>query len=125
MVARISAFPKDYTMAFIDWSDSEGMFGLLLDLLVDERAECQEDPERHQFLSELLTQLVTVADQLADSSATALIQKLRATHESVDPEFVDDPVTVHLQDCIEELERVGTGADHMGNSGHTRTRGGS
>lgn len=96
-------------MTFIDWSDSEGMFGLLLDFITDERAECQDDAERQRFLSDLLAQLGTVEAQLPEIPAAVVIQRLRDTHESVDLEFADDPVIAHLQDCIEELERVENG----------------
>lgn len=97
-------------MTFIDWSDSEGMFGLLLDFIANERTECQEDAERQRFLSDLLAQLGTVEAQLHEIPAAVVIQRLREAHESVDPEFAGDPVMVHLQDCIEELERVESGA---------------
>ena len=97
-------------MTFIDWSDSEGMFGLLLDFIADQRAECQQDAERHQFMSELLAQLKAVEARLAEVPASAVIQRLRDAHESVGPEFLDDPAMVHLRDCIEELERVEDGA---------------
>ena len=97
-------------MTFIDWSDSEGMFGLLLDFITDQRAECQQDPERHHFLSELLTQLTAAEARMAETPASAVIQELRDAHESVDREFTGDPVMAHLRDCIEELERVEGGA---------------
>lgn len=97
-------------MSLIDWSDSEGMFGLLLDFIADERAECREDPERYRFLSELLTQLTAVKDQLPNLPTPSLIQQLRDVHESVGREFADDPVMAHVRDCIEEIERVEDGA---------------
>lgn len=93
-------------MTFIDWSDSEGMFGLLLDLVADERAECEEDPERQRFLSDLLAQLRTVEARSAGISASVVVQELKGAYEFFDPEFVGDPVMAHLQDCIEELERI-------------------
>jgi hypothetical protein len=93
-------------MTFIDWSDSEGMFGLLLDYVADARAECPEDAERQLFLSELLAQLRATEGQVAEPSPAGTIQELRNIHASVDPEFATDPVMVHLHDCIEELERV-------------------
>lgn len=97
-------------MAYIDWSDSEGVFGLLLDLVAEERAECHEDPERQAFLSELLARLEAVAVGLAETSPAVVIQRLRDIHESLDPAFADDTVVVHLRDCIEELERIESGA---------------
>lgn len=97
-------------MTFIDWSDSEGMFGLLLDFVGDERAECEEDPERQHFLSDLLAHLRTLEARLAEISASVVVQELRATYESVGPEFAGDPIMAHLQDCIEEVARVENGA---------------
>lgn len=93
-------------MTFIDWSDSEGMFGLLLDFVADERAECEEDPERQRFLSDILAQLRTVESRIAKISASVVVQELKAAYESFDPEFAGDPVMTHLQHCIEELERI-------------------
>lgn len=93
-------------MTFVDWSDSESMFGLLLDFVADERAECPEDPERRRFLSELLAQLGTVDVELLSASPAVATQSLRDAYESVAPEFASDPVMVHVKDCIEELERV-------------------
>lgn len=93
-------------MSFIDWSDSEGMFGLFLDFVADASAECPEDAERHRFLADLLARLRTVASELPEISTAVLIEKLRDIRESVDIDFAQDPVTVHLHDCLEELERV-------------------
>lgn len=86
------------------------MFGLLLDFVADERAECEEDPEQQRFLSGLLAQLRTLEARLAQISAFVVVQRLRDTYESVGPEFAGDPIMAHLQDCIEELERVENGA---------------
>ncbi|MGH7587586.1 MAG: hypothetical protein ACRELU_03230 [Gemmatimonadota bacterium] len=97
-------------MTFIDLSDSEGMFGLLLDFVADEKAECEEDPERQRFLSDLLVQLRTLEARLAEVSACVIVQGLKDAYDSVGPEFAGDPVMAHLRDCIEELERVENGA---------------
>ena len=97
-------------MTYIDWSDSEGVFGLLLDWIADERGECGGDPGRQRFLSELLAHLRAMAARLPDTSPAAVIQNLKDTCESVDPDFGDDPAMVHLRDCIEELERIESGA---------------
>jgi len=96
-------------VTFIDWSDSEGIFGLLVDFVADETAECQSDPERRRFLSDLLAQLRTLAAQVSGIPASVPLQRLRDIQESVDPEFAGDPVMLHLQDCIEEVQRVDRG----------------
>ena len=93
-------------MSFIDWSDSEGMFGLLIDFVVDERADCHGDQNRRRFLEELLEQLQTLEAELAEIAASVAIQKLKDIHGSTEREFSHDPVIIHLRDCIEELERV-------------------
>lgn len=110
-------------MAFVDWSDPEGMFGLLLDFVADERAECEEDPERQRFLSGLLAQLRPLEAGLAEISAFVLVQELKDAYEFVGPEFASDPVLAHLQDCIEELERVEIGAARPAPAPDGRTAG--
>lgn len=95
-------------MTLIDWSDSEGLFGLLVDLVADEKMDCDGDLDRERFLSSLLEQLRALQSRLPGVGITAVIQGLKDLHESVDPEFIGDPATVHLQDCIRELERIGT-----------------
>jgi hypothetical protein len=107
---QVSGDPGTRPVTFIDWSDSEGMFGLLLDFVADKRAECEEDPERQRFLSNLLAQLRTLEARLAGIPASVVVQRLKETYESVGPEFAGDPIMAHLQDCIEELERVENGA---------------
>ena len=94
-------------MTFIDWSDAEGMFGLLVELVADKRAECQKDPERLHFVEDLLAQLRTVEARLPLIPATDAIQRLKELQESVDPGFAGDAVVIHLKDCIDELQRIG------------------
>ena len=93
-------------MPFIDWSDPEEMFGLLIEYITDEKSESSIDRERHKFLSSLLNELIGLNNRLKGSSGTELIDELRKMYTSVDPEFKTDPVILHLNDCIEELERL-------------------
>lgn len=93
-------------MNFIDWSDAEGVFGLLVDFVADERMECQEDSDRQRFLSDLLAQLRKLEHELPQLPASDAVQRLRDMHDSADSGFAGDPVLMHLGDCIEELERV-------------------
>ena len=44
-------------MTFIDWSDPEGMFGLLIEYVADERNESVGDSVRQKFLTQLLIDL--------------------------------------------------------------------
>ena len=83
------------------------MFGLLVELVADERAECQNDPERLRFMEDLVVQLRTLEAELPQIPATATIQRLKGLHESTDPGFAGDPVVAHLKDLIDELEEVG------------------
>ena len=93
-------------MSFIDLSDAEGMFALLVEFVADARGECLEDPERQQFLEELLTQLRDLESQLADIAMPSAIARLGEIHEAIAPGFAGDEVSIHLQECVEELERA-------------------
>lgn len=93
-------------MTFIDWSDFGGMLALLIEFVADERNECRGDVRRQQFLADLLVDLTPLEEQFATISGTEAIDELRTIHNSIDQEFKDDSVMVHVQGCIEELERV-------------------
>jgi hypothetical protein len=84
-------------MTFLDWSDSEEMIGLLIEYVADERNEPNVDPKRRKFLSDLLGDLQ--AEQLD-------LERLQTVYESIDLEFKNDDVVVHVNDCIEELKRL-------------------
>ena len=93
-------------MTFIDWSDSEGMFGLLVEFVADECKECSADEERGHFLSNLLRELTTIEERISDITATQAIRDLKDVCDGIAHEFANDPVIVHIEACIEELERV-------------------
>ncbi len=84
-------------MTFIDWSDSEEMIGLLMEYVTDERNGSHHDPKRRKFLSDLLTDL---------QSQPLNEMRLQKIYESVEPDFKNDDVVVHIHDCIEELKRL-------------------
>lgn len=90
-------------MTFIDWSDTEGIFGLLRDFIADERNESESDPARHRFLADLLSELNDIDAQQAPP---ALIEALSAVSSSVNREFDNDSVMVHVRDCIEALKNA-------------------
>ena len=94
-------------MSFIDWSDSEAMFGLLLEYVADEHGEAGE-PARRVFLSRLKEQLQALQETFDVSPLDVLIGSLRAIHRSIPNEFQSDPVVEHLGACVEELERIQT-----------------
>ena len=93
-------------MTFIDWSDADGMIGMLVDFVADERAKCRNDPERLHFVEDVLAQLQAVEANVQEIHAEATIQSLEVLHGSADSRFSCDPVMLHLKDCIDELERV-------------------
>lgn len=93
-------------MTFIDWSDSEEMLGLLSEYVADERYDSLHDPAREGFLAELSTELAELAREFDALSPDIVIDRLRAIHRSQAEEFLRDPVLVHVEACIEELERI-------------------
>ena len=92
-------------MAFVDWSDPEDMFDLLLEYLADERGAAG-DWTRRRILSTLTTRLEELQERFADLSAADAIESLRAIQGSVVEDIAEDPVFEHLAACIQELERV-------------------
>ena len=93
-------------MTFIDWSDSEEMLGLLCEYVADEKSDSRDDPVRGRFLAELSAELADLADGVTGMSADETIERLRVIHASRVDDFAGDPVLTHVQDCIEELERI-------------------
>ena len=91
-------------MTFIDLSDAEGMLGLFINLVEDERAACRDDPERLRFVEALLAQLRTMELDLDEATRSAMLQKLEGLRHSADRAFALDPVMVHLEDLIEAIE---------------------
>ena len=89
-------------MTFIDWSDSEGMFDLLIEFIRSEMNDSLGDPDRQKFLVDLLTK-VSASN---DGTAADAIKKLRAVQSSVDEEFQTDSAVLHITDFINELEHI-------------------
>lgn len=92
-------------MTLINWSDPEEMVGLLTEFVADERRE-RVDEAREAFLSDLLEELAQWSGEFATISTDQAIEKLRVIRDSLDQEFSEDPVVVHLEACIEELKRI-------------------
>jgi hypothetical protein len=107
-------------MTFINWSDSEEMIGLLTEYVADERSASRPDGTREVFLAGLLQELTQLNEESATISTDRTIEMLRAIQDSVDPEFSEDPVLVHVEACIEELERI-----RMNESSDRKSRRGS
>jgi hypothetical protein len=82
------------------------MIGLFAEFVADERAECQDDPERLRFVEDLLAQVKSVEANLEQVHLSSTVQKLKFLHESADHGFSNDPVMAHLNDLIEEIENA-------------------
>ncbi len=93
-------------MSFIDWSDSDGIFGLLVEFVADECRECVADSERRRFLAHLLRDLTTIEERFSSISAARTIRMLKGVRSGITREFSGDPVVIHVEACIEELERL-------------------
>ena len=97
-------------MTFVDFSDPEDMFGLLIDYVTDELSDA-DDPARQEFLSGLLHSLSELHQRFPGLKAAEQIEALRALPFSIDAEFASDPVVQHLEDCATELERLDEDGD--------------
>ena len=94
-------------MSYIDWSDPEEMFGLLVEYVSDERAG--SDAVRRRFLGSLLRRLLELQDRFHSLAAPEQLRALRSLCTSVSADDADDPVIEHLHACVEELERIRDG----------------
>ena len=93
-------------MSFIDWSDPEEMLGLLSEYVADERDASSDDLVREGFLADLAGALVELTNRLDETSPEVVIDSLRAIHRTHAEEYGEDPVLMHVEACIEELERI-------------------
>ena len=93
-------------MTFIDWTDPEEMLGLLIEYVADERTETRQAPDRASFLDEVHSELTDLSDNVRGMAPDEVIDRLRAVHASQKVAFPGDPVLVHVEHCIEELERI-------------------
>ena len=93
-------------MSFINWSDPEEMLGLLAEYVADERVAEEEDRQRQRFLDGLSSAVTALASLSLELSARATIDRLRAIYDSQPTEFGSDPALAHVDDCIQELERI-------------------
>jgi hypothetical protein len=92
-------------MSFIDWSDPEEMFGLLVEYVADEQHRAEESARR-AFLSRLRRQLEELQERFEARPPVEVLDALRAIRRSMEDEFESDPVVEHLSACVEELERI-------------------
>jgi hypothetical protein len=92
-------------MPFIDWSDPEGMFDLLIEFVADERSSAR-DAKHRQLLSKLLTDLSALQMIFMALSPSERVASLREIRASLDGELENDPSVEHLEACVNELERI-------------------
>ncbi len=92
-------------MPFIDWSDPEGMFDLLIEFVADERSNAR-DAKHRQLLSKLLNDLSALQMTFTTLSPNERVASLRAIRASLDEELENDPAVEHLEACVDELERI-------------------
>ena len=95
-------------MTFINWADPHEMLGLLSDYVADERLEAAEDPSRARFLTGVLDALGGFTEETSEADLAAMLGSIL---EGTDREFRHDPVLVHLEACIEELDRIRLGSE--------------
>jgi hypothetical protein len=98
-------------MSLIDWSDPEEMLGLLVEYVADETNEPANDRVRATFLRQLSEELTELASELPPDGA-AIARALLAIRNSQPRELFSDPVIVHLDQCIEELDRIARDERH-------------
>jgi hypothetical protein len=61
---------------------------------------------REGFLADLTAALVQLTNRLDGTSSEVVVDRLRAIHRMHAEEYGADPVLIHLEACIEELERI-------------------
>ena len=93
-------------MTFIDWSDPEEMLGLLTEYVADARNDSRADTARERFLAALLNDLTELTRLSGAASLAETMNGLRRVHESHANDLAGDPVFLHVEDCIAELDRI-------------------
>ena len=93
-------------MSLIDWSDPEEMVGLLIEFVDDAVVDAHGDRERSRFLTGLSSALRAVGPDF--DSIGDIEMALREICDAQPRDFAGDPVMVHVEACIEELQRIRT-----------------
>jgi hypothetical protein len=91
-------------MTFIDWSDPEEMLGLLTEYVADARNE--SDGERSAYLGALLSDLTELNRHSDAPPLDELAAGLRRVHASHARDLAGDEVLRHVEDCLDELDRI-------------------
>ena len=93
-------------MTFIDWSDPEEMLGLLAEYVADARIDSRTASARAASLENLLNDLAPRTRSVGDLSPDDALDRLRRIHAAHAEDLSGDPVLLHVEACIEELERI-------------------
>ena len=93
-------------MSYIDWSDAEDMFGLLVEFVEDELGEADDDPMRRRFLEKLDADLMTLEERITTMTPDETIAAFEEIQGSIEDDFEKDPVVEHLGAFVEELRRL-------------------
>ncbi len=93
-------------MTFIDWSDPEEMLGLLCEYVSDARNDAEADPARAESLGSLLHDLTELTRQSDAMDLEGTLDGLRRIHGSHAEDLSRDPVLLHVEACLEELDRI-------------------
>ena len=91
-------------MSFIDWSDPDSLFDMLVEYVSDEKIGAHGNSHREQFLGDLLSKLRDA--QGSTQGLPDVMARLKEIMDSIEEEGRDDPVLDHLTACSEELERI-------------------
>lgn len=93
-------------MSYIDWSDAEEMFGLLVEFVEDELGAAHNDPMRRRFLEKLDSDLIALQERITTMTIDESIDAFEEIRGSFEGDFENDPAVEHLEAFVEELGRI-------------------
>jgi hypothetical protein len=93
-------------VSYIDWSDAEELFGLLVEFVEDELGESHDDPMRRRFLAKLDSDLMALQERITTMTPDESIAAFEEIQGSLEDDFEKDPVVEHLGAFVEELRRI-------------------
>lgn len=93
-------------MSYIDWSDAEELFGLLVEFVKDELGAAYDDPMRRRFLEKLDSDLIALQERITTMTIDESIDAFEEIRGSFEGDFKNDPVVEHLEAFVEELRRI-------------------
>ena len=120
-IELIAGRHRSNTVSYIDWSDGEEMFGLLVEFVEDELGEADDDPMRRRFLAKLDSDLMALQERITTMTPEESIDAFEEIQSSIEDEFENDPVVEHLGAFVEELRRI-RGEDEAQSAGRRSGR---